>query len=263
MSESHKTVKSVTRDAYNLVRKWNKFGYWCLLASAFIIIGIEIYRNLPVEYHLLPVKLIPWVKYSQVLFIIFYHLCCLYASVLHYEAGKVHFPDFLDNAFGSKLTTKHSENFYADPDMRKGAQSLSLHTAENCFFTKTIFNYMKKGQITNAVIVLIVCIVAMFADFGDWILFFFKLTVPIVWIKKAIVFLYARHEFNRMYQEIYKIMTQPSSQSNLMANSIHILLQFETLKAWLNYPSSEKVYEKHKDEINANFKIERESYHKY
>ena len=263
MKKNLNKVKSVTREAYNLVRKCNKIGYGCLLASAAIIIGIEFYRYFPVEYHFLPNKLIPWIKYSQILFIILYHLCCLYASLLHYEAGKVHYPDFLDNAFGSKLTTNHSENYYADPAMKKGAQSLSLHTAENCFFTKTIFNYMTQSQITNAIFVVIICVIALFADSGDWILFFFKLTVPIVWVKKAVVFLYARHEFNRMYKEIYNIMVQPSSQSNLMAKSIHILLQFESLKAWLNYPTSEKVYEKHKDEINAKFKIERKSYYKY
>ena len=53
MKKNLNKVKSVTREAYNLVRKWNKIGYGCLSASAAIIIGIEIYRNIPVEYHFL------------------------------------------------------------------------------------------------------------------------------------------------------------------------------------------------------------------
>jgi len=263
MSDNLVKVKSVSRDSYNLVRKWNKIGYRSLIISAVIIAGLEIYAHIADEYKILPLDLIPYIKYSQVVFIMAYHSCGVYASVLHYNAGKVHFPDFLDNAFGSKLTTNHSENFYADPNMKKGAQSLSLHTAENCFFTKCIFNYMTKGQIIYPVVVIAICVVAMFVDAGNMILLFFKLTVPFVWIKKAIVFFYARHEFNRMYQEIYKVMTLPCSQANLMANSIHILLQFETLKAWLSYPSSEKIYNEYKDEINALFEIERKSYHNY
>lgn len=186
-----------------------------------------------------------------------------YASVLHYQAGKKHFPDFIDNAFGTNLTSNHSENFYADAKIKKGAQSLSLHTAENCFCTMKTYQFMMWGEIRNCVLILVICAIFLLTDHSSVFIYLCKLTVPIVWIKKAINYFYARHEFERLYKDIYKVLTYKHKQSELMAESIHILLQYETLKAWLNYPVSEKVFFKHRGEINDAFAKERECYIKY
>ena len=45
-----------------------------------------------------------------------------------------------------------------------------------------------------------------------------------------------------------------------MADSINILLQYETLKAWLNFPPSELVYNSYKDLINEEFDKEQQTF---
>lgn len=90
--------------------------------------------------------------------------------------------------------------------------------------------------------------------------FFCKLTIPIVCLRKAVAFFYARHEFDRLYKEIYFVLTHKTSNSQLMADSINILLQYETLKAWLNFPASELVCNFYRDLINEEFDKEQQNF---
>lgn len=45
-----------------------------------------------------------------------------------------------------------------------------------------------------------------------------------------------------------------------MADSINILLQYETLKAWVNFPASEKIYCSYRDLINEEFEKEQQAF---
>lgn len=252
--------QSITQDPYNEVRKWRRYANSALLASAVLVLCIELYKYLPECWHIVPPCLHEPVRYIQVLLIIAYHALLISASIMHYQAGKKHFPDFLDNAFGTSLTSEHSTNYYADPSLKKGAYSLSLHTAENCYCTMKTFKLMWKESVKKAIYIVIISCIFLLTDHSNYFILLCKLTVPLVWLKSAVVYLYARHEFERLYKDIYKVMTHRYTQSELMVESIHILLQYETLKAWLNYPSSEKVFLTHRDDINKGFAKERKNY---
>lgn len=63
-----------------------------------------------------------------------------------------------------------------------------------------------------------------------------------------------------LYKDIYFVLTHKTSNSQLMADSINILLQYETLKAWLNFPASELVYNSYRDLINEEFDKEQQNF---
>lgn len=89
--------------------------------------------------------------------------------------------------------------------------------------------------------------------------FFYKLTIPIVWAKKTVVFSMLNMSLIgciRIYI-LYRLIK--TSNSQLMADSINILLQYETLKAWLNFPPSELVYNSYRGLINEEFDKEQQT----
>lgn len=79
-------------------------------------------------------------------------------------------------------------------------------------------------------------------------------------LKKTITIFYAAFEFSRLYEDIYKVMTHKSTKRQLLADALNILLQYESLKARLNFPSSEKIYKEYNEQINKDFEKEKSNY---
>ena len=258
--EIKKIPKSATQTTYVKVRKWRKCSSWSLMAVALIILFLAAYQMLPKSCKVIPSMAIEYLERLQVLFILVYHFCLTCSSILHYQASKVHFPDFLDEALGSNLTTNHSKDYYSGEKIKKGVYKIAYQTAENCFFTKRIFHLMTQSQFFQLFVVALVVFLSFLGDNSNMFVFFCKLTIPIVWSKKIVVFFYAQHEFDRLYKEIYFVLTHKTSNSQLMADSINILLQYETLKAWLNFPASEMVYNSYRDLINEEFDKEQQTF---
>lgn len=257
---SDNVVKSVTKDKYAKVRKASCWATRLLWASAIVLLLLAIYEISCDIKNIVPVKYIGYLKYLQISLILSYHACIVYSSILHYQAGKLHFPDFLDNALGTCLITEHSENYYDDEEVKKGALKIAYQTAENCYFTKCIFKLMAKQQYSSFFRVVIFAILAFLSGHSDFIVLFFKVTLPIAILKKTVTIIYADFEFTRLYEEIYKVMTHKSSKRQLLADSLNILLQYESMKAWLNFPSSEKIYKEHRERINKDFEKEKSNY---
>ena len=228
------SVKSVTKESYDEVRKWQNWSMQCLYGSAFLVGASVIYSLLPVEYQCLEGKALFSVNVLQVLVLLCYHGFALWASIIHYEAGKKHFPDLLDNAFGTALTTEHSENYYASDEVKLGAGKLAWNVTENCFFTVSIYKMMLWPVLRKCLFFIFFFVVAVILNQTDWIVTILRLTVPIVWLKKAIVFYYALNQFKGQYEKAYMVMThEPSTNKQLLVDSVNILLQYESLKAWL------------------------------
>lgn len=253
-------AKSVTKDKYVKVRKLSCWATRLLWASSIVLVLLATYENWNYCKTIIPSDYIDKLKHLQICLILFYHISLVYSSLLHYQAGKLHFPDFLDNALGTCLISEHSENYYDDLEMKKGALKIAYQTAENCFFTKYIFKLMAQQQYKSIICIVIVAILVFISGYTDFLLLFFKITLPIVMLKKTITIFYASYEFCRLYDDIFRVLTHKSNQKQLLADSLNILLQYETLKAWINFPSSEKIYKEHRERINKDFEKEKSNY---
>lgn len=257
---SDNVVKSVTKDKYVKVRKARCWATRLLWASAIVLLLLAIYEISYDIKNIVPIKYIGYLKYLQISLILSYHVCIVYSSILHYQAGKLHFPDFLDNALGTCLITEHSENYYDDEEVKKGALKIAYQTAENCYFTKYIFKIMKQQQYKSFICIVIIAMLVFISGYTDFVVLFFKITLPVVMLKKTITIFYAAFEFSRLYEDIYKVMTHKSTKRQLLADALNILLQYESLKAWLNFPSSEKIYKEYNEQINKDFEKEKSNY---
>ena len=105
---SDNVVKSVTKDKYAKVRKARCWATRLLWASAIVLLLLAIYEISYDIKNIVPIKYIGYLKYLQISLILSYHVCIVYSSIFHYQVGKLHFPDFLDNALGTCLITEHS-----------------------------------------------------------------------------------------------------------------------------------------------------------
>lgn len=162
-----------------------------------IVFVLAVSQMAPKFGKLIPNLVIECLEKMQVLLILAYHFCFIYSSILHYQASKVHFPDFLDEALGTNLTTNHSKDYYSGEEIQKGVYKIAYQTSENCFFTKRIFQLMTRSQLFQLIVVAIVVLFAFLGDNSNIFVLFCKLTIPIVWVKRAFVFFYAQHEFDR------------------------------------------------------------------
>lgn len=248
------TAKCVTKEDYDNVRKWQKWSMLSLYTSAILVFLSFVYSLLPEEYQCYEERIFYIVNVLQVLALLFFHGFALWASILHYEAGKKHFPDLLDNAFGTALTTEHSENYYSSNEVKLGAGKLAWNVIENCFFTKSIYEKMLPPVLFKCIFFVIFFLLAVFFNQTDWVLTILRLTVPIVWIKKAIVFYYAYHQFKNQFNLAYVVMTHEyKNNKQLLVDSVNILLQYESLKAWLNVPADSDIYIKERERLNNEF----------
>lgn len=249
-----KITKSVTEEAYNNVREKQNWAMQCLYGSALLLIFCVFYSYLPESWQIIDSNIFFSINMLQVAALLGYHSLALWASILHYEAGKIHYPDLIDNAFGTVLTNEHSENYYASDEVREGAGKLAWNVTENCYFTYTIYKMMRWKVLKQSVIIIIIFVVAIILNHNDWIITFFRLTIPIVWIKKSIAFLYALNEFGKQYNNAYMVMTHtPSTNEQLLADSVNILLHYESLKAWLNIPTDSDIHESQNAYLNSEF----------
>ncbi len=266
-NQEAKKTKSVTEKAYDEVRDKQNWAMQCLYGSAFLLGLCVIYSNLPDRWQVIDKGVFLSINMLQVVALLGYHGFALWASIIHYEAGKIHYPDLIDNAFGTVLTNDHSENYYASEAVKEGAGKLAWNVTENCYFTYTIYKMMKWKVLEKSVLIILFFAVALIFDHNDWIITFFRLTIPIVWIKKTVVFLYALNEFRIQYDRAYFVMTHPSSSNKqLLADSVNILLHYESLKAWLNIPTDSKIHKSQNaylnsefEKISQNFKIKKET----
>ena len=119
---------------------------------------------------------------------------------------------------------------------------------------------MKQQQYKSFICIVIISILVFISGYTDFVVLFFKITLPVVMLKKTITIFYAAFEFSRLYEDIYKVMTHKSTKRQLLADALNILLQYESLKAWLNFPSSEKIYKEYNEQINKDFEKEKSNY---
>lgn len=186
------STKSVTADAYAEVRKYQKWAKNSLWLSAAIIVITVLYSYLPANYKIVPVPFKTIAIALQICSLIAYHALSAYSSVLHYEAGKKHFPDLIDNSFGSNLAFSQSTNYYKSIEGKQGAYLLAYNTTENCYFTMRNMQIMTSGIIKELILWISFFVVAILLNHNELFVTAIRITIPIVLFKKVAVFIYAR-----------------------------------------------------------------------
>lgn len=246
-------TKSVTADAYAEVRKYQNWAKQALWVSAIIIVITVSYSYLPANYKIVPKSLKDVAIALQIFGLLVYHTLSAYSSVLHYESGKKHFPDLMDNSFGSNLAVVQSSNYYRSIEGKQGAYQLAYNTTENCYFTMRNMQIMTSGMVIEIILWIAFFVVAILLNHNELFVTAIRITIPIVLFKKVAVFIYARIQIQNLFTRLDSLMRHLPEDKEFFAESLDILLHYETLIAWLNFPTSEEVYLNHKGEFNEEF----------
>lgn len=251
--QANNNVVSVTKDAYKTVRRYSKSATCFLWFSALIVV-FEFIRN---SFTLLPhVDDSVWryVDNAQVLLIFGYHILATIASVLHFRASKMKYPDLVDNVYGTHLSHTKSQNYFSTSHLNTPEKKLAWNISENVFFSRWILKKGMLGMIFKMVVIAAIFLTSFFTDHSQFFISILKLTIPIIWLKLFLVYIYAYYQLDKLNDELRNLMVTKTVALDLRAQSLKYALTYESLMAWLNTPVSEKVYNKYRNQINDEFK---------
>lgn len=146
-----------------------------------------------------------------------------------------------------------SKNYYNSQKCNTPEKKLAWNIVENVFFSRWIMKKGIRGMALKIAAILLVFITSFFLDHSQFFIAILKLTIPFVWLKKAVVYFYACYQLNRLNDELRDLMVNKRTSNEMKAQSLKYALTYESLMAWLNTPVSEKIYKKYRDEINRKF----------
>lgn len=245
-------VMSVTKDAYKWVRNLSTMSSLLIWLSATILVADAAH----IRYGLWlnsGLGLWEYARNGQVMLILAYHLTISVVAVLHFKASKRKYPDLVDNVYGTQLSYPQSKNYYSSQKCNTPEKKLAWNIAENVFFSRQIMVEGIIGMALKIVAILLVFITSFFLDHSHFFIAVLKLTIPFVWLKKAVVYFYACYQLNRLNGELRDLLVNKRTANEMKAQSLKYALTYESLMAWLNTPVSEKIYKKYRIEINKNF----------
>ena len=245
-------VVSVTKDAYKWVRCLSTMSSWLLWLSASILVAdvAHVRYNLWMNSGL---GLWEYARNGQVLLILAYHLTISVVAVLHFNASKRKYPDLVDNVYGTQLSYPQSKNYFSSQKCNTPEKKLAWNIAENVFYSWWIMMKGINSMVLKIVAIFFVFITSFFLDHSQLFIAILKLTIPFVWLKKAVVYFYACYQLNRLNCELRDLLVNKRIANEMKAQSLKYALTYESLMAWLNTPVSEKIYKKYRIEINKNF----------
>lgn len=252
MHESNNVV-SVTKDAYRKVRTLSNCATCILWLSAGIIV-FDFFRSNFNWFSNVEESVWGKVDNIQILLIFAYHILATVSSAFHFWASKKKYPDLVDDVYGSHLSHTKSSNYFNSSHLKTPEKKLAWNIAENVFFSKWILKKGMPSMVIKIIIIALIFLTSFFVDHSYWFISILKLTIPIIWLKKSVVYFYAYYQLNGLNDEMRNLLVTKSIAKDLQAQSLKYALTYESLMAWLNTPVSEKIYKKYNAQINEEFK---------
>ena len=250
--DDKKDVINPTKRDYDVVRLWNKGATACLFISAVLVIADSLHHRF--DWWLSTgIGIWPYLANLQIVFIVAYHFATAKASILHFEASKKKYPILVDDVYGTSLSPVKAENYYDSSRMKTTGRKLAYDVANNVYFSYRIMQESTWPLFRNVFVVLFVFIAALILDQSSVILFVFKLTIPVIWLKKALFFFKAKHELALLNEQMHNLLVKKVIINDMNAESLKYAMTYEALMAWLNTPVSNKAYTKYGEKINKEF----------
>lgn len=151
------------------------------------------------------------------------------------KAETIRRKDFIDNAFGTKLSNENSEEYYDNEEIEKGLYKALLNLFENSLFSKEISEKMLERKLKRSIIpALILIISAVYGFLGN------QLMIPILQLFLSKEFLCKNiklKSYNEKVENIYNNIatlcdTTKLSNKNILKYEPHIL------NIWIEYESN-------------------------
>lgn len=159
--------------------------------------------------------------------------------------------DFLDNAFGSKLSGVNSKEYFTNEHLSPGLYKLSVNCFENCHHSQTIIGKMLPVMIIRNLAIVLIFVFSACMGKVDIVRLLFELSLPVFLLQKLIkAGLYSARmssihdRFRSMFNDLMK-----HDFSDKTAEAMRLILDYETVLAWASTPLSSKIFWKHKEKL--------------
>lgn len=159
--------------------------------------------------------------------------------------------DLLDNAFDSKLSGRKSQEYFTNDHLSPGLYKLAVNCFENSHHSQFTISKMLPGLIAKTAAIVLLFVVSAYIGSGEIIRLFFELSLPVYLAQKLfrawcysvrMASIYDR--FKSLFNDLLK-----HDFSDKTAETMRLILDYETALAWAATPLSSKVFFKNKDKL--------------
>ena len=164
--------------------------------------------------------------------------------------------NFIDNSLGTKFLGNRSQHYFDNDEVKGGMYKVLVNGFENCFFTYNLAKAQRPSMvIKNSIFGLIFLIVAYYGLAQN------SIGLPIIQIFLSSLFLTELiHHLNftdrlknllKNYKEVFTDLEKMSYKRLDVANPLKLSLEYETLLAYNKSGLNDKIYEKKKVVLTA------------
>jgi len=229
------------KDNFDLIKSINKYANIVLYISTIVVLVSFIIGNSTKKFDLV----IDYVLRANSILIISFLLMNFIIDYLLFNARKKKRLDFIDNAFGSSMTTDHSVGYFSNENIQPGIYKLAVNGFENVFFSLNISKKMIiKTLIINIVILFIFLSSAIFG-LDNLVVLIIQLMLPAVMLQQIIKLVLLTNNLDSVYHKYCAVFNdlkngiEPKDKIPAMINNI---IEYETTLTWGNVLLSEKIY---------------------
>ncbi len=162
--------------------------------------------------------------------------------------------DFIDNSFGSVISTNSSIGYYDNDEVNQGLYKASVNLFENCFFTYSLVRAITTRKIVVPAILLIV--ISIFAYYGfkevPFALTILQALFSTSILGELIKHLILVNRLSNIQDSLVSLFHNEDLKQNTFKYQAHIYrnwLQYETLHSKINANIPDIVFQKHNQSV--------------
>lgn len=235
MSEKGRSIKSVSAVYFSKAGKMSKIAFWILCFAAFIEVFCMVFGEAD--------KTCKSLHGVEALLLTAYSILTLGSSLLNFKGRKLKINDVVDNAFGTDIGEKHSENYFDNEEVKEGTVKLLYNTTESCFFSYRELKYIEWRAYAKTLLPLAVFVIGLILNRAELIMAIFRITVIIVLVVQSVRCFFTILELESLQKRMISTLKHKIGKvSQFNAESINYALEYETVMVWYGEKIPDEVY---------------------
>lgn len=188
-----------------------------------------------------------WIDRLNCIVIVSYIILEFITDCIHSSAETYRRADLVDNAFGCKLASNRSEDYYTNDELQKGLYKLGVNSFESCFFSYKIAAESQHCMWWKAVFFAMLFFFCAIFGYNKGVIFIIQLSLPLTVILQAIKqqkFVSHLKNIDGNYRSIFDTLRNKKNISkNDYAKLTKEILEYEGTISGANILLNEKKYE--------------------
>jgi len=226
---------------YDLVNTLDKYSTIVLYVSTIIVIWIFVVRNLTETLK----TEIDFISKANCILIIGYLITQFLKQFLLFNVRRKKNLDLIDNAFGTAMTSDHSEGYYSNENIEPSIYKLAVNGFENVLFSLNISQAMLPSLIFKNAIILFVFLSSTIYGFNNILVLIIQLALPAVMLQQIVRLLILNNHLEIIYLKycsIFNDLKGNKKDSKKLPEMIYNIVEYEAIISWSNILLSENKF---------------------